>query len=100
MTVEVDPQGYETDALFSLADFTGRRVLEIGSGDGRLTWRYAHRAGRVTTVEPFQPAFERATADLPADLRDRVTLHSATFEDLAGSSLPSLFDLVFLSWAL
>lgn len=88
MTVDVDPQGYEAGAIFALADFAGRRVLEIGSGDCRLTWRYAHQAARVVAVEPFEPAHQRALANLPFDLRDRVSLHNGTFEDLAGSGLP------------
>jgi 16S rRNA A1518/A1519 N6-dimethyltransferase RsmA/KsgA/DIM1 with predicted DNA glycosylase/AP lyase activity len=100
MAVEIDPQGYEREALLALADFNGRRVLEIGAGDCRLTWLYAHQAASVTAVEPFRPAHERATADLPGGLRDRVTLCNSTFDGFAGSSLPSSFDLVFLSWSL
>ena len=100
MTAEVDPQRYEAEALESLADFRGRRVLEVGSGECRLTWRYAGQASRVTAVEPFKPAHDRAAALMPAHLRDRVTLENKTFVELAGSALPSSFDLVFLSWSL
>jgi cyclopropane fatty-acyl-phospholipid synthase-like methyltransferase len=46
MTVRTDPEGNETDTLFDLVDLGGAHVLEIGAGDGRLTWRYAHRASR------------------------------------------------------
>jgi cyclopropane fatty-acyl-phospholipid synthase-like methyltransferase len=41
MTVRIDPEGNETDALFALVELEGQEVLEIGCGDGRLTWRYA-----------------------------------------------------------
>ncbi len=99
MAVEVDPQGREAGALAALADFRGRRVLEVGSGDCRLTWRYAREAAGVTAVEPFRPAHERASRDRPADLQDKVTLLNTSLEDLAGSTLPSSFDLVFLSWS-
>jgi hypothetical protein len=44
MTVRTDPEGYETDALLNLVELEGREVLEIGCGDGRLTWRYRDRA--------------------------------------------------------
>jgi tRNA G46 methylase TrmB len=44
VTIHVDPEGNETAELFDLVDVEGREVLEIGSGDGRLTWRYADRA--------------------------------------------------------
>lgn len=100
MAVEVDPQGHEAGALAALADFRGRRVLEVGSGDCRLTSRYAREATRGTAVEPFQPAHDRASKNRPADLRDRVTLRNASLEDLAGSDLPSSFDLVFSSWSI
>jgi tRNA1(Val) A37 N6-methylase TrmN6 len=100
VTVEVDPRGEETSALFASADVTGRRVLEVGSGDGRLTWLYARRARHVTAVEPFEPACERAAANLPGDLRDCVALRHAAFEDFASSSPPSSFDVVILSWSL
>ncbi len=100
MTIESDPRGEESSALFAMADFTGRSVLEIGSGDGRLTRLYAPRAGQVTAIEAFQPAYKRATARQPADLRDRVDLLNTGFEDLAASTPPSSFDLVILPWAL
>ena len=37
----------------TLVDLGGAEVLEIGCGDGRLTWRYAERAAYVTAIEPF-----------------------------------------------
>jgi tRNA G46 methylase TrmB len=37
MTVRVDPENNETRALLDLVNFTNKRVLEIGCGDGRLT---------------------------------------------------------------
>src|SRR6266545_993739 len=52
MTVRVDPEQNETRALFSFVDLDGRRVLEIGCGDGRLTCQCADRAARVTAIEP------------------------------------------------
>jgi cyclopropane fatty-acyl-phospholipid synthase-like methyltransferase len=42
MSIIKDPEGSEIQALFDLyTDWGGKSVLEIGSGDGRLTWRYA-----------------------------------------------------------
>jgi hypothetical protein len=39
MPIRLDPQGNEPAALFGFAgSLAGQRVLEIGYGDGRLTW--------------------------------------------------------------
>ena len=100
MTIRIDPENNETHALFNLVDFGGKNVLEIGSGDGRLTWRYARRAGRVTAIEPFAPHFAQAAKALPSELRDRVQFHNLPFEDFSATSPPSSFDIAIFSWSL
>ena len=99
MTVRTDPEGNETDALFDLVDLEGAHVLEIGSGDGRLTWRYAHRAARVTGVEPFEASMARANERL-REKDASVEFHHVAFEDFAAESDPDVFDVALLSWAL
>lgn len=44
--------GWRKERLFEIADFTGKRVLDIGSGNGRLTFAAAERAAEVYAVEP------------------------------------------------
>ena len=59
MTIILDPEGNETSALFEIfSDWTGKSVLEIGSGDGRLTWRYADKVARVVGLEPDAEKYE------------------------------------------
>jgi hypothetical protein len=72
MTIRVDPEENETGALFDFVNLAGARVLEIGSGDCRLTWGYADRVEHVTAVEPFAPAITRARQQLPRKLEGRV----------------------------
>lgn len=74
MTVRTDPEDSETDALFALVDLDGADVLEIGCGDGRLTWRYADRVAHVMAVDPFADGIARAK------------------ERLRGSKLPTSSD--------
>jgi len=80
MAVHVDPEGNETGALFDLVDLSGRDVLEIGCGDGRLTWRYADKVARVMAIDPFAAGIERANERLAGSLKDRIDFRHAAFE--------------------
>lgn len=100
MAIRLDPENSETRALFELADFEGKRVLEIGCGDGRLTWRYAGRAAHVTAIDPFAEGIRRAKEGLPPELKDRVEFRHSAFEDFAAASRPSTYDVAILSWSL
>jgi 2-polyprenyl-3-methyl-5-hydroxy-6-metoxy-1,4-benzoquinol methylase len=100
MSVRIDPENNETRALFDLVDFTGRRVLEIGCGNGRLTWRYAHKTAHVTAIDPYADWIAQAQANRPANLRRRVEFHSVALADFAAANGSSVFDTVILSWSL
>jgi SAM-dependent methyltransferase len=100
MTIKVDPEENEIGALFDFVDLDGARVLEIGSGDGRLTWRYAGRVEQVTAVEPFGPAITRAREQLPRELEGRVALRQAGFAEFAAQAPASAFDVAIFSWSL
>lgn len=100
MTIRVDPEKNEPRALFDLVDFNDRRVLEIGCGDGRLTWRYADQAAHVTAIDPFEESIARANENTPADLKNRVEFHHIGFDDFANQSRSSTFDIAILSWSL
>lgn len=100
MTIRSDPENNEIHALFDLADFYGKHVLEIGCGDGRLTWRYAQAAAHVTGIDPFEQSIERARASLADALRDRVEFHHITLEDFAATRESEVFDLAIFSWSL
>jgi cyclopropane fatty-acyl-phospholipid synthase-like methyltransferase len=101
MSVRIDPEKTEISTLLELVgDFAGKRVLEIGSGDGRLTWRYADQAAHVTALEPDPSRVDKAKQETPASLQDRVTflpMDIQTFEVFKGS--PG-FDVAIMSWSL
>ena len=100
MTIRSDPENNEIRALFDLVDFSGKHVLEIGCGDGRLTRRYAEAAAHVTGIDPFEEAIGRANANLPSRLHDQVEFHHTAFDDFAAAHKPGTFDLAIFSWSL
>ena len=100
MTIRVDPENNESRALFDLVEFSGQRVLEIGCGDGRLTWRYADSAAHVTAIDPFEASITRAKEKTSDELKSRVNFRHITFDDFAAESRSSTFDIAILSWSL
>lgn len=100
MTIRIDPENNETRALFDMVNFSRQHVLEIGCGDGRVTWRYADKATRVTAIDPSAKQIALAREQLPTQLKDRIEFRDIGFEDFATASAPSVFDIVILSYSL
>jgi 2-polyprenyl-3-methyl-5-hydroxy-6-metoxy-1,4-benzoquinol methylase len=100
MTVRIDPEGNESDALFDLVELEGREVLEIGCGDGRLTRRYADRTAHVTAIEPFEGSIARAQTRLSEAPNERIEFRQVAFEELAAATDADVFDVTLLSWSL
>ena len=98
MPIQLDPEDSETTALLDFADFTNKRVLEIGCGDGRLTWRYADHAAHVMAIDPEADRIADAIKDIPEHLKGRVEFQISSLEQFQVP--PSLFDVVFMSWSL
>ena len=92
-----DPDGAEARVLGRTTDFSGARVLEVGCGDGRLTWLYAPRALSVLGIDPDEEQISAARSNTPPELTDRVRFEVAEVEDL---SRTAVFDVAFLSWSL
>lgn len=99
MTIRTDPEGNEINALFDLVELEGREVLEIGCGDGRLTWRYAERAAHVTAIEPFEGSITRAKERL-RETHLPVEFRHANLDEFAADTGPEAFDIALLSWSL
>ncbi len=98
MASVLDPEEVETRVIHDLIDFLGKDVLEIGCGDGRLTWRYADRAASVLAIDPKEAKIALAHENTPDHLRPTVTFQAAdilTFEPLEAA-----FDIVLISWSL
>jgi ubiquinone/menaquinone biosynthesis C-methylase UbiE len=98
MTLQRDPEEHEITHLHDFADFAGARVLEIGCGEGRLTWRYAASAGRVAGIDSDFNRLSVAPGDCPPTLRSRVAFALARAENLPFPR--ETFDLALLAWSL
>jgi ubiquinone/menaquinone biosynthesis C-methylase UbiE len=97
MALQKDPEGMETLRLHQAIDLAGLQVLEIGCGDGRLTWRYAHAAGRVVGIDPLAEVIKDAPANCPSDLRQRVSFSCANVINLPFNK--AAFAAVILAWS-
>ena len=98
LTRVLDPEGTHLAALRRLAGFDGRRVLELGCGDGRLTLGIAVEAASVLAFDPDAEAVERARGFLPAELAARVAYKVASGKEIELE--PVSFDLALFSWSL
>ena len=101
MEVTLDPERNEIDALLELAgDLADKRVLEIGAGTGRLTWRYASMAAEVVGIDPNPERIARAQDDMPDELHERVVMLETSLDDYQRDAQGPLFDVALMSWAL
>jgi tRNA/tmRNA/rRNA uracil-C5-methylase (TrmA/RlmC/RlmD family) len=76
----------------------GRRILEIGSGDGRLTIQLASRAASVVAIEPDASAVKLARRQAAANGITNVSLRVGTAERVRLGLHP--FDLALFTWSL
>jgi len=96
MTIQIDPERTETKYLHQFADFADKRTIEIGCGDGRLTWRYANSSKFTTGIDLNADELRAATIDRPADL-------AVSFLRADSIHIPfakEKFDIAILAWSL
>lgn len=97
MTLQTDAEHNETKYLHKSADFAGKRVLEIGCGEGRLTWQYAKETRLTMGIEIDRDALRVAMIDRPSDVESKVSFSCAESEHLPFSN--ETFDIAVLAWS-
>jgi ubiquinone/menaquinone biosynthesis C-methylase UbiE len=98
MTLQKDPENVEGKILHRLVDFSNARVLEVGCGEGRLTFKYAVSAKQVVAFDPDHDALRIAHADCPADMHKQVQFSGASASHIPFSK--ETFDIAILAWSL
>lgn len=80
-----DEGGVETAAIAELVSLEGKRVLDVGCGEGRLTTFVAARAATVYAFDPNTENVAAARGALTSAQRKRVSLavHDAEALNLA-----------------
>ena len=76
----------------------GLRVLELGCGDGRLTFPLARTAASIFAVDPDEERIAAARASLPSSLAAKVELSVAGAAEVEAQEQE--FDLALFSWSL
>ncbi len=99
MPLVMDPAGSEIRALQKDVRWKGKRVLEIGCGDGRLTLRMAaFGPSHIEAIDPDAARVRVARKSQPAHYRNRIRYHVGHSGRLGYQ--PNQFDIVIFSWAL
>jgi len=94
----IDPDGVELATIRSLVDLRGLRVLDVGCGEGRLSFACAREGADVLAFDPDEEVVATASAETPRELRKRLRFEVAHAREI---ELPKgEFELALFSWSL
>ena len=99
--MEIDPYpapGIELRLIERFVSVRGRRLLEIGCGDGRLTMQLARRAASVVAIDPDREALDDAQAACTQQGIRNVQFFHGSGEAVRRMGAP--FDVAVFSWSL
>lgn len=92
------PPGFELRLIKRVVSLRRKRILEIGCGDGRLTFEYAPSASSVLAIDPDRPSIDEAVAERNARGIDNIDFRVGSIEGLPTNGAP--FDVALFSWSL
>ena len=98
MAIEIDPAGVEPGAILQAAHFHDARVLEVGAGEGRLTFRYAPQTKSIVGIDTNEAEIRSAAQLTLEEVRGRVQFLCASATALPFSA--SEFEIVLLASSL
>ena len=98
MAIREDPEGIQLQTVLKHASFEGKEILEVGCGDGRLTFEFADLAKSVVAFDPIAGDVRKATESTPKELTPKVSFLVGTGEHLPFPD--ESYDVVFFTWSL
>lgn len=96
--LEIDPEGRELEALQKYVSLKDKKVLEVGCGDGRLTFKYANLAMYVIAIDVNAEEIKEAMSKTPPELSSRLEFQVGNGDNLLFED--ESFDVVFLAYSL
>lgn len=97
MAMRMDTAQQERRYLLDMLDVKDNRILEIGCGEGRMTWLYADTAHHIVAIDVILDELQQALVLRPENLTD-------TVDFMAGSAIvmpfaSASFDHVVFAWS-
>ena len=92
------PDGFEVRLIERFVNLRRKRILEIGCGDGRLTFQYAPAAASVLAIDPDRLSIEDALWEQEHRRIDTIEFRVGSIERLEARGAP--FDVALFSWSL
>lgn len=93
-----DPEGVEMRTTTKYVDFGGKDVLDVGCGEGRLTFKFASSARHIMAIDPDTKSIKEARKNTPRELVSKVEFRVGKAEELPFSD--QSFDVVCFTWSL
>jgi ubiquinone/menaquinone biosynthesis C-methylase UbiE len=100
MPVLVDQEGVSARVILEFIDLRGKQVLEVGCGDGRMTFPLAESARHVVAIDPIEEDIQQAIKDTPDFLTGKITFLNTGIEDFDLADGSARFDIGIFTWSL
>ena len=99
MALVIDPAEDEVRELRGITDWRGKRVLEVGCGDGRLTVRHVKfGVEKIIAFDPLPKSIRTARKNLSDSYKEQIEYRVGYAEHVKQKA--DQFDIVVFSWVL